>query len=418
MIPEKEQNLLKEYISLIIKKEMEYYFLLEIALIFVATKLLGILCKKIHLPEVVGALIAGIIIGPSLIGIVNFEGDSGVFLEYAAEVGVVLLMYGAGLETDIKELKSNALASFIVAAIGVVVPLGLGAGSYALFFHENIMESTELLKCIFVGVVLTATSVSITVQTLREMGKLKGAVGTTILGAAVIDDILGIIVLTIVTSMADPSVEIGSVFIKIGIYAVVLVVLYIIVKFSEGFLATRDGKRRASIFGMAFCFILAFGSEELFGIADITGAYFAGLMLCNSKISDYLDHRVETINNHFFSMIFFASIGIKATFSGMGLNMWIFAIILTLVAIISKLFGCGLGARASKFSWKESIQVGVGMVSRGEVALIVASKGQQVGLIDGELFAPIVIMVIVTTLITPILLKVAFKDKPEKEATA
>ena len=399
-------------------EEMEYYFLLEIALIFVATKLLGILCKKIHLPEVVGALIAGIIIGPSLIGIVNFEGESGVFLEYAAEVGVVLLMYGAGLETDIKELKSNALASFIVAAIGVVVPLGLGAGSYALFFHENIMESTELLKCIFVGVVLTATSVSITVQTLREMGKLKGAVGTTILGAAVIDDILGIIVLTIVTSMADPSVEIGSVFIKIGIYAVVLVVLYIIVKFSEGFLATRDGKRRASIFGMAFCFILAFGSEELFGIADITGAYFAGLMLCNSKISDYLDHRVETINNHFFSMIFFASIGIKATFSGMGLNMWIFAIILTLVAIISKLFGCGLGARASKFSWKESIQVGVGMVSRGEVALIVASKGQQVGLIDGELFAPIVIMVIVTTLITPILLKVAFKDKPEKEATA
>lgn len=398
-------------------EEMEYYFLLEIALIFVATKLLGILCKKIHLPEVVGALIAGIIIGPSLIGIVNFEGESGVFLEYAAEVGVVLLMYGAGLETDIKELKSNALASFIVAAIGVVVPLGLGAGSYALFFHENIMENTELLKCIFVGVVLTATSVSITVQTLREMGKLKGAVGTTILGAAVIDDILGIIVLTIVTSMADPSVEIGSVFIKIGIYAVVLVVLYIIVKFSEGFLVTRDGKRRASIFGMAFCFILAFGSEELFGIADITGAYFAGLMLCNSKISDYLDHRVETINNHFFSMIFFASIGIKATFSGMGLNMWIFAIILTLVAIISKLFGCGLGARASKFSWKESIQVGVGMVSRGEVALIVASKGQQVGLIDGELFAPIVIMVIVTTLITPILLKIAFKDKPEKEAT-
>lgn len=398
-------------------EEMEYYFLLEIALIFVATKLLGILCKKIHLPEVVGALIAGIIIGPSLIGIVNFEGESGVFLEYAAEVGVVLLMYGAGLETDIKELKSNALASFIVAAIGVVVPLGLGAGSYALFFHENIMENTELLKCIFVGVVLTATSVSITVQTLREMGKLKGAVGTTILGAAVIDDILGIIVLTIVTSMADPSVEIGSVFIKIGIYAVVLVVLYIIVKFSEGFLVTRDGKRRASIFGMAFCFILAFGSEELFGIADITGAYFAGLMLCNSKISDYLDHRVETINNHFFSMIFFASIGIKATFSGMGLNMWIFAIILTLVAIISKLFGCGLGARASKFSWKESIQVGVGMVSRGEVALIVASKGQQVGLIDGELFAPIVIMVIVTTLITPILLKISFKDKPEKEAT-
>ena len=162
---------------------------------------------------------------------------------------------------------------------------------------------------------------------------------------------------------------------------------------------------------MAFCFILAFGSEELFGIADITGAYFAGLMLCNSKISDYLDLRVETINNHFFSMIFFASIGIKATFSGMDANMWMFAVVLTLVAIISKLVGCGLGAKICKFKWKESLQIGVGMVSRGEVALIVASKGQQVGLIDGDLFAPIVIMVIVTTLMTPILLKLAFKDK-------
>lgn len=394
---------------------MEYQFLLEIALIFVATKLLGLLCKKIHLPEVVGALIAGIIIGPSIIGLVSFDGDSGVFLEYAAEVGVVLLMYGAGLETDLKELKSNALASFVVAAIGVVVPLALGAGSYALFFHENIMEHTEMLKCIFVGVVLTATSVSITVQTLREMGKLKGAVGTTILGAAVIDDILGIIVLTVVTSMADSSVNIGEVFLKIGIYAVVLVVLFVIVKFSESFLATRDGKRRASIFGMAFCFILAYGSEELFGIADITGAYFAGLMLCNSKISDYLDHRVETINNHFFSMIFFAGIGIKATFYGMGWDMWLFAGVLTLVAIISKLVGCGLGARACKFTRRESVQIGVGMVSRGEVALIVASKGQQVGLIDGDLFAPIVIMVIVTTLITPILLKVAFKDKNDND---
>ena len=165
---------------------------------------------------------------------------------------------------------------------------------------------------------------------------------------------------------------------------------------------------------MAFCFILAYGSEELFGIADITGAYFAGLMLCNSKISDYLDHRVETINNHFFSMIFFASIGIKATFGGMDLNMWMFAGVLTLVAIISKLAGCGLGARACKFTRRESVQIGVGMVSRGEVALIVAAKGQQVGLIDGDLFAPIVIMVIITTLITPILLKVAFKDKNDK----
>ncbi len=390
---------------------MDYKFLLSLAIIFFSTKLLGILAKKIHLPEVVGALVAGIIIGPSLLGVVNFDGDVGTFIEYAAEVGVILLMYGAGLETDMTELKNNALASFVVAVCGVVLPLALGAGAYALFFHENLADHTEVLKCVFVGVVLTATSVSITVQTLREMGKLRGAVGTTILGAAVIDDILGIIVLTIVTSLADSEVEVSTVFIKIGIYAVALVVLFLVIKAIKPFIETRDGKRRASIFGLVFCFVLSFASEEFFGIADITGAYFAGLMLCNSKTAKYLDDRVEIINNHFFAMIFFASIGIKATFSGMSGSLWVFAIVLTIVAALSKLFGCGLGAKICKFTGKESIQIGVGMISRGEVALIVAAKGQQVGLIGEDLFAPIVVMVIVTTVITPLLLKLVFKDK-------
>ena len=390
---------------------MEYKFLLELALVFFATKILGILAKKIHLPEVVGALVAGVLIGPSLLGLVNFEGGAGTFLEYSAEVGVVLLMYGAGLETDLSELKKNAVASLIVATLGVILPLAVGAGSYALFFHENLADHTEMLKCIFVGVVLTATSVSITVSTLREMGKLKGAVGTTILGAAVIDDILGLVVLTVVSGMADTSVEISETFIKIGIYIVILVVLFFIIKFIKPYIETRDGKRRASIFGLVFCFVLAYASEELFGIADITGAYFAGLMLCNSKTAKYLDDRVETINNHFFSMIFFAGIGIKATFNGMSGALWAFAGVLTLVAILSKLVGCGLGAKLCRFKMKESIQIGVGMISRGEVALIVASKGQQAGLIDEDLFAPIVVMVIVTTIVTPLLLKLVFREK-------
>ena len=389
---------------------MDYKFLLGVAIIFFSTKILGILAKKIHLPEVVGALVAGIIIGPSLLGIVSFEGDAGTFLEYAAEVGVVLLMYGAGLETDMTELKKNALASFVVAVCGVVLPLVMGAGAYAAFFHENLHDYNEVLKCVFVGVVLTATSVSITVQTLREMGKLRGAVGTTILGAAVIDDILGIIVLTVVTSLSNPDVNVSEVFIRIGIYTVILVALFFIIKALKPFIETRDGKRRASIFGLVFCFVLSFISEEFFGIADITGAYFAGLMLCNSKIAKYLDDRVEIINNHFFSMVFFAGIGIKATFSGMSVTLWIFALILTVVAVFSKLIGCGFGAKVCKFSFKESTQIGVGMISRGEVALIVAAKGQQVGLIGEDLFAPIVVMVIVTTIITPLLLKIVFKD--------
>lgn len=400
---------------------MDYRFLLSLAVIFIVCKLLGIICKKIHLPEVVGALIGGIIIGPSLLNLVNFEGPSGTFIEYAAEVGVVLLMYAAGLETDLTELKKNAVASFVVAILGVVTPLGLGFLTYWLYFGEDISITTGLLRSVFIGVVLTATSVSITVQTLREMGKLKGAVGTTILGAAVIDDILGIIVLTVVTSLSDPSVKPSRVFINIGLYAVLIVVLFLIIKFSENLLIKRNQMRRVSLFTLAFCFLLAFASEHFFGIADITGAYFAGIMFCNSKIRDYINIKVETVNNHFFSNIFFASIGVKATFSGMNMQLFIFAVVITLVAIASKLIGCGLGAKACRFKWKEALQIGVGMVSRGEVALIVAEKGRQAGLIDETLFAPIVVMVIVTTLITPLLLKVSFKDgkadkKPEVAA--
>ncbi len=400
---------------------MDYRFLLSLAVIFIVCKLLGIVCKKIHLPEVVGALIGGIIIGPSLLNLVNFEGPSGTFIEYAAEVGVVLLMYAAGLETDLTELKKNAVASFVVAILGVVTPLGLGFLTYWLYFGEDISITTGLLRSVFIGVVLTATSVSITVQTLREMGKLKGAVGTTILGAAVIDDILGIIVLTVVTSLSDPSVKPSRVFINIGLYAALIVVLFLIIKFSENFLIKRNQMRRVSLFTLAFCFLLAFASEHFFGIADITGAYFAGIMFCNSKIRDYINIKVETVNNHFFSNIFFASIGVKATFSGMNMQLFIFAVVITLVAIASKLIGCGLGAKVCRFKWKEALQIGVGMVSRGEVALIVAEKGRQAGLIDETLFAPIVVMVIVTTLITPLLLKVSFKDgkadkKPEVAA--
>lgn len=397
---------------------MEYNFLLSLAVILVVCKLLGLLCKKINLPEVVGALVGGIIVGPSLLDLVTYEGAGGTFVEYAAEVGVVLLMYGAGLETDLTELKKNAVASFVVAVIGVLVPLGLGFASFALYFGKDISNQYDLLCSIFVGVVLTATSVSITVQTLRELGKLQGAVGTTILGAAVIDDILGIVVLTIVTSLNDTSVKPSTVFLKIGIYAVVIVVLFFVVKFLEKWIAKANNKRRVSLFTLAFCFLLAFASEHFFGIADITGAYFAGIMLCNSEVKEYISLKVDTLNNHFFSNIFFASIGVKAAFSGMTVNVLIFALILTVVAVLSKLIGCGLGAKACKFSWKESIQIGVGMVSRGEVALIVADKGRQAGLIDEVLFTPIVVMVIVTTLITPLLLKIVFKDKKGIKQTA
>ena len=396
---------------------MNYEFLLWIALILISTKVLGLLCKAVHLPEVVGALLAGVILGPSALGLMSMEGDTGTLLTYVAEMGVIFLMFSAGLDTDLKELKANIGASFVTALIGVIVPLIGGMIGYALYFGEDLSNYDQMLQSLFVGVVLTATSVSITVETLREMGRLSGKVGMTILGAAIIDDILGMVVLAVVSSMKDTSVKPTTVLIKIVLYFVLILILFMVTSRLEFAIEKNDHKRRVAIFAIAFCFILAYVSEIGFGIADITGAYFAGVMLCQSKIRDYVDVKIHDVSTVFFSCIFFASVGLKVTLGGMTLKIWLFAVILTLIASISKMVGCGLGAKVCKFTWKESLQTGVGMISRGEVALIVAEKGRQVGLISEDLFAPIILVVIVTTLITPILLKVVFKgDEPAESA--
>lgn len=390
---------------------MNYEFLLWIAIILITTKVFGILCKAIHLPEVVGALLAGVVLGPSVLGLMTTAGDTGSFLADTAELGVIFLMFSAGLDTDLKELKSNIGASLVTATIGVIVPLVGGFFAFGLYFHQDFTDYNAFLKCLFVGVVLTATSVSITVETLREMGKLQGKVGTTILGAAIIDDILGMIVLAVVSSMKDTSVSPGTVLAKILLYAVLIVVLFLLVGRLEFVVEKADGMRRVAIFAIAFCMLLAYVSEKTFGIADITGAYFAGIMLSRSKVRGYIDIKIHDVSTTFFSAIFFASIGIKVSLDGMGVSIWVFALILTVVACITKVVGCGLGAKICRFTNKESIQVGVGMISRGEVALIVAEKGRQCGLIDEDMFAPIIMVVIVTTLVTPILLKVAFHEK-------
>ena len=395
-----------------------YSFLLFLAIIMISTKFLGLFTRKIHMPAVVGALVAGVILGPSCLNLITLTGDTGVFLEQMAELGVILLMFNAGLETDLSELKKNGVASFVTALIGVIVPLIGGFLGYAFFFHTDFSDYDEVLKAVFVGVVLTATSVSITVETLREMGKLKGKVGTTILGAAVIDDIIGIIVLTIVTSLKDTSVSPITVVLKIVLYFVFIAVLIFVLTKLKVFVEEQDEKRRTAIICVALCFILSYISEEYFGIADITGAYFAGLMLCTMKVGPYVARRCEIPSYLIFSPVFFASVGLKVTLGGMDASIWIFAIILLVIAILSKVVGCGLGAKICGCTGKEAFQVGIGMISRGEVALIVAQKGYASGMLDDVLFAPIVLVVIVTTLITPILLKLVMKDNDSEKAAA
>ena len=382
---------------------MSYEFLLTIAIIMLFTKIFGLTSERVHMPQVVGALVAGVLVGPSGLGWVG-ETD---FLVKAAEIGVIILMFNAGLDTDLEELKSTGFASFIIAVIGVVVPLIGGIGCYLLFANDP-SDPLNMMKAAFIGVVLTATSVSITVETLREMGKLRSKVGTAILGAAVIDDILGIVVLTVLTGFTDPTVQPMLVFGRIlGFFVFVLVIGFVMYKAFAKMEQIWHKHRRIAIYALVFAFLMSYVAERFFGIADITGAYFAGIVICNlSATRDYVASKTNVLGYMLFSPLFFASIGIKTNLEGLTGTLVLFAIVLTIVAILTKIIGCGLGARLMGFQTYDAFSIGLGMVSRGEVALIVAQKGEQAGLIDASMFPAIVLVVIV---ITPILLKFGMK---------
>ena len=388
-----------------------YYFLFEISLILFSTKLLGLISRRIKLPQVVGALLAGIIIGP---GVLNLVVES-EFIMQLSEIGVIFLMFIAGLETDIDALKKQGKACFTIAILGVLIPFALGLGTTYLFGKfgmQDVMGDSNL----FVGVILTATSVSITVETLREMGKLNSNVGNALLGAAIIDDILGIIALSVVSSFADTSVQVSVILLKIVLYFVAMaVVSFVLYKILKNWFMDKENFKRQVIAVIGLCLLLAYISEEYFGVADITGAFVTGLIISAVGLKkEKIMFAVDDLSYAFLSPIFFASIGLKLVLPKMSMIIVAFAVVLSIVAIISKLWGCALGAKMFKFSNKESLQIGAGMVSRGEVALIVANKGVKLGIISNVIFAPILIVVIITTIIAPILLKLAFKEDKAK----
>ena len=393
---------------------LSYEFLFDIALILMSTKLLGLLTKQIKLPQVVGALLAGLLLGPACLNILH-ETD---FIIQLAELGVIVLMFTAGLETDINELKKSGKASLIIAILGMIIPLAGGFILASIFNKGGISDASALpfLQNIFIGIILTATSVSITVETLKELGKLSTRAGNAILGAAIIDDILGVIALTVVTSATDPNVSIAVVLIKIVLFFIVGGLAgFLFSKFMETSMRrSKMDLRRFVILSFVLCLILSYCAEHFFGVADITGAFMAGLFLSNAPRKHYIMNRFETTAYMLLSPIFFASIGIKVVIPEMTPALITFSIALVIIAILTKVLGCALGAKMCKYSTTEAIQIGTGMVSRGEVALIVASKGASLGLMGSIFFGPIVIMVVITTVITPILLKIVFSNKEQE----
>ncbi len=393
---------------------MEAYSILkDLAIIVIGAKVCGILARKLRAPQVVGEIIAGLIIGPCVLGLVQ-QTD---FITQMAEIGVILLMFSAGLETDLKELVKTGPIAFLIACAGVFIPLVGGTLLYMGFYGPAAVGTEQFFRAVFIGVIMTATSVSITVQTLKELGKLKGKVGTTILSAAIIDDIIGIVVLTFVIGFKNPDNK--------PISVVINTILFFVFAIVVGFLSYKVFKwvdnryphtRRIPIAGMAYCFALSFIAERFFGIADITGAYVAGIILCSIQDSEYIAEKMDINSYMLFGPVFFASIGLKTNISNMNMDILLFSIGFVIVALTCKIIGCGLVARACKFKGADALKIGIGMMTRGEVALIVSQKGLAVGLLDDVYFTSVILLIIVSSIATPILLKVLY-GKDEAEAT-
>ena len=425
-------------------------FVAILAIILFFTKSLGLIFRKLGLPQVLGFIIAGILIGPAIFGdfcgfaLIGFEGtdyyslfqiaEGNGGLEIFSKIGVLLLMFGAGLETNLKDLKNTGLASALIALAGVGVPLLLGF-LISLPFGNIGLGVHNLYKCLFIGTILTATSVAITVSVLKELGKINTKLGTTIVSAAIIDDVIGIVLLSVVTGFAKSgagdqpangfeafkATPYGTVIMIVAFFAVAIALGWVVSKAFKWLDKRWPNKHRLSIYSLVVCFGYSWLAEKVFGVADITGAFLAGIVLSTDhRASVYIDHQIEVDSYTLFAPVFFANIGISSiTFAGLDPKILLFAFAAVVMGLLGKIVGCGAVCKAFKYSWRESAVGGVGMMARGEVALIVtqAVTASSLGAnaLGGEFMIMTVLLILVSSILTPILLKVLYKGSKEPE---
>lgn len=377
---------------------------LELLIILLATKLASDLSVRLGQPAVLGKLIVGIILGPAVLGWVK----SGEMIDELSEIGVLLLMFIAGLETDLQELRRNLTSSFAVAFGGVLFPF---AGGYLTGISIGFTTS----QAMFLGLLLSATSVSISVQVLKDLNRLNSREGTTMLGAAVIDDVLVVVLLAVLLSMTGGAdVSLSAVLLKkLLFFGGILLLGWKVVPWIMRFLAPLRATEAVISAALIICFLFAYLAEYL-GVAGMIGAFAAGIAVSETKYKHTVEERLEPIAYAIFVPIFFVSIGLSVTFEGVTQHLWLI-VVLTVLSIFTKMVGGGLGAKLTGFNWRSSFGIGSGMVSRGEVALIIAAIGLDSGLLDPSYFTPLLIVVILTTLVTPPLLKLAFGGKQTQE---
>lgn len=399
--------------------EIILQILLGAGIILIVAKYFGVLARKIGIPEVAGMIVAGLLLR-FLPWFHNFGGneqnliyaEANQFITYMSEIGVILIMFSAGLSTNLKSLIKSGGKATAIAACGVFVPLIMGTIMALCFFGFDGFGTQKFFSCIFIGTILTATSVSISVAVLKEFGKIKTDVGQTIVSAAIIDDVIGIIVLTIVLGVSSGKGGYLGIILKTLLFFVCAFIGGIIVyRLFRWYDQRHPRSRRIPIYALGVAFIFAYCAEEFFGIADITGAYIAGIVLCSLSDASYMESKIDINAYMLFSPIFFASIGLKTDLSGMQMSLLWFAIAFVIIGCISKIIGCSGISKLLGYTWKESVQIGLGMMVRGEVALIVATKGLNTGLIDSKYFTAVILLIIVSSMLVPILLKKAFTEK-------
>jgi len=386
-----------------------------LTLVIAAAKTAGALANRVHQPSVFGEILVGLLLGPTLFNVLAwpvFASPAGEaplidLVRDLAQVGVLLLMFVAGLETDLVLMRRVGKVAFWSAFGGVVLPMMLGTMTAVAFGLPLYWEG------IFIGAILTATSVSISAQTLLEIGALRTREGSTILGAAVIDDVMGIIVLSMVVALANASgagfnwAELGIVVVRVTVFFIAAIAARHVLPAVLRWASTLGVSQAVLSAGLVVMFVCAWAAEYVGAVAAITGSYLAGVLIAQTNFKKEIDAGIHPLTYSIFVPLFFISIGLEANGRELGPRA-MFTVVLVLVAIAAKAIGCGVFARLFGFSTTESVRVGVGMISRGEVGLIVAGYGLANGLIGSDVFSASVVMVLVTTMVTPPLMRLVF----------
>jgi len=384
-----------------------------LSLILIVTALAGHLSVRMGLPAVIGQLLSGIVLGPALLGWVSAT----AFIKDFAELGVIILMFMAGLESDLQLLKKYWKPSLLVAVLGVILPVGVIDWCSQLFHLGNV-------ESLFLGVTFAATSVSISVAVLKELNALDGKEGTTILGAAVVDDVLAVLILSLMVSLFGGEVGTSSgqstnLGLTLAIQAVFFVSLFVVVKWLVPLLM-RIGDAllvptSVTLMSLVICFGLAYLADFI-GLSAVIGAFFAGIAVGQTDYHDVIDRHIQPIGNAVFIPVFFVSIGLNMSFKGFLNDFW-FIVVITVAAIATKLLGAGIGAKIAGFSWTSGYEIGAGMVSRGEMALIIAQIGYQGKLLSADRYSAVITAIILTTLIAPLLLRQSIHHQEKLEVT-